>query len=376
MNKTLIALAITAALPVAAVADVTISGSLSSKYKNTGAIDTDSSLRVDSSEVLANGMTATAGFSITADTDDDTENSGTATLAGDFGTLTVGSIDADGAFQAGDVGGAVPDTTESTSSTASSVYGVHFSGTAAGLTIAAQVNANTGAGGSSAAAVAATGNVAGTVSGTASNYAAAVASTAKTKSTQLSATYEVNGLTVGYAYTSADVTDANTNAATGVVAHNGVHEGQSVVGASYAMGNLVVSVGKQNLKDTATSPDALVSATYTMTADALTIVAQADNSPSGDYQLNMSYALDGGFSVATEVDKGKTTIVSGTYTEGDMTFTVVRQDDNTTDASIALDYGNADLTVGRVGARAAGTVTGAIRAAAAEYSHVTYKVAF
>ena len=148
MNKTLIALAITAALPVAAVADVTISGSLSSKYKNTGAIDTDSSLRVDSSEVLANGMTATAGFSITADTDDDTENSGTATLAGDFGTLTVGSIDADGAFQAGDVGGAVPDTTDSTSSTASTVYGVHFSGSAAGLTVAAQVNANTGASGS------------------------------------------------------------------------------------------------------------------------------------------------------------------------------------------------------------------------------------
>ena len=36
-----------------------------------------------------------------------------------------------------------------------------------------------------------------------------------------------------------------------------------------------------------------------------------------------------------------------------MTFTVARQDDNTTDASIALDYGNADLTIGRVGARAA-----------------------
>ncbi len=74
----------------------------------------------------------------------------TATLSGDFGTLTVGSIDADGAFQAGDVGGAVPDTTDSTSSTASTVYGVHFSGSVAGLTVAAQVNANTGATGSSA----------------------------------------------------------------------------------------------------------------------------------------------------------------------------------------------------------------------------------
>ncbi|MDC0084764.1 porin [Oceanospirillaceae bacterium] len=363
MNKTLIALAITATLPVAAVADVTISGSLTSKYKNTGAIDTDSRLSVASSEVLANGMTATAGFSITADTDDDTENSGTATLSGDFGTLTVGSIDADGAFQAGDVGGAVPDTTDSTSSTASTVYGVHFSGTVAGLTVAAQVNANTGATGSGAV-TAAVDNVSGT-----SNYAAAT-DTTKTKSSQLSATYEVNGLTIGYGYASADAKDGNTTT------HNGVHEGQSAIGASYAMGDLVVSVGKQNLSDQgSTSPDALVSATYTMTADAITIVAQGDNAPSGDYQLNLTYAFSDNMTISSEVDKGKTTTMVGTYTEGDMTFTVARQDDDTTDASIALDYGNADLTIGRVGARAASHADIG-RNAAAEYSHVTYSVAF
>ena len=370
MNKTLIALAIAAALPVAAQADATISGTLTSKYKNTGAIDTDSRLSVASSEVLANGMTATATFSITADTDDDTENSGTATLSGDFGSLTVGSIDADGAFQAGDVGGAVPDTTDSTSSTASTVYGVHFSGSVAGLTVAAQVNANTGASGSSSAAAVATASTAGggTVAG--ALYVPAKASTALTKSTQVGVSYEVNGLTVGYAYASADAKDGNTTT------HNGVHEGQSAVGASYAMGDLVVSVGKQNLKDGGTtSKDALVSATYTMTADALTIVAQADNAPSGDYQLNLSYALSDAFSISSEVDKGKTTTMVGTYTEGDMTFTVARQDDNTTDASIALDYGNADLTIGRVGERAA-SHTNIGRAAAAQYSHVTYKVAF
>jgi len=359
MNKTLIALAIAATLPVAAVADVTISGSLSSKYKNKGTIDTDSSLRVDSSEVLANGMTATAGFSITADTDDDTENSGTASLAGDFGTLTIGSIDADGAFQAGDVGGAVPDTTDSTSSTASTVYGVHFAGNAAGLSVAAQVNASSGPVGSWAEKVAATAN------GAAANYAAEVASTLKTKSTQMSATYEVNGLSLGYAYASADAKDGNTTS------HNGVHEAQSAVGASYVMGDLVVSVGKQNLTNTGTvSKDALVSATYTMNVDALTIVAQADSAPSGDYQLNMAYAFSDNVTVSSEVDKGKTTTLVGTYAEGDMTFTVARQDDNTTDASIALDYGNADLTIGRVGARAA-SVTAIGRAAAAEYSHVT-----
>ena len=64
MNKTLIALAIAATLPVAAVADVTISGSLTSKYKNTGAIDTCTRLSIAFSEVLANGMTATASFAI------------------------------------------------------------------------------------------------------------------------------------------------------------------------------------------------------------------------------------------------------------------------------------------------------------------------
>jgi hypothetical protein len=140
------------------------------------------------------------------------------------------------------------------------------------------------------------------------------------------------------------------------------------------MGDLVVSVGKVNLKDTAVSPDALVSATYTMTADALTIVAQADNAPSGDYQLNLTYALTDSFSISSEVDKGKTTTMVATYSAGDMTATVAKQDDGTTDASISLDYGNADLTIGRVGARAGSA--GVNRADAAEYSHVSYSVAF
>jgi len=363
MNKTLIALAIAAALPVAAQADATISGTLTSKYKNTGAIDTDARLSLASSEVLANGMTATAAFVILADHDDDTENQGTATLTGDFGALTVGEIDADGAFQAGDVGGAVSDTTESTDGTASTVFGIHYAGSVAGLTVAVQVNANTGATGSGAVTAA-------TANGAAANYAKKT-DTTKTKGTQMSATYEVNGLSLGYAYASADATNAN-NANTG---HDGVHEGQTAVGAAYAFGDLVVSVGKQNLKDTADSPDALVSATYTMAIDAVTIKAQVDNTPSGDYQVNMSYALSDALSFSSEIDKGKTTTLVATYTAGNMTATVARQDDDTTDASISLDYGNADLTIGRVGARAGDASVGRDDDEA-EYSHVTYKVAF
>ena len=85
----------------------------------------DSRLSVTSFEVLANGMNATAGFFITADT----ENSGTAILSGDSGTLTFGSIDADGAIQAGDVGGAVSNITLSNNFASLSVHSVHYAGT-------------------------------------------------------------------------------------------------------------------------------------------------------------------------------------------------------------------------------------------------------
>jgi hypothetical protein len=341
MNKTLIALAIVAALPVAAQADATLSGSVNSKYTNAGVIDTDASLSITSSEVLANGMTATATFGILADHDDDTENQGTATLAGDFGMLSVGSIDADAAFQAGDVAGVVANTTESTDSTSSSVYGIHYAGTVAGLSVAAQLNAATGA----------------------DKVAEAIP-----KSSQVSATYDMNGLTFGYSYASG-AADAFSTAGHGtpVVANDGIDEAQSALGVSYAFGDLVVSAGKVNLKDsTKVSPDTVISATYTLTADALTVVAQMDNyhsaTDTNDYQINMSYALSDSISLSSEIDKSKTTTMVATYTAGSMTATVARTDDDTTDSSVALDLGNADLTLARNGGD--------------EETSVSYKVSF
>ena len=175
MNKTLIALAIAAALPVAAQADMTLSGSVTTEYTNTGVIDTDAALSVSASEVLANGMTATATFDVLGG-----EDQGSASLAGDFGTLTAGEIDADGAFQMGDVGGAVGNT-EDDDEGDTTVSGIHFTTTQAGLSIAAQVNASTGPD----------------------------ATTSEGRSTQMGATYDFNGITVGYSYASAD---ANTGA--------------------------------------------------------------------------------------------------------------------------------------------------------------------
>jgi len=328
MKKSLIALAIVAALPVAAQADATISGSVTTKYKNTGVINTDAALTIASSEVLANGMTATASIDVLGD-----ESQGIATLAGDFGTLTAGKIDSDGAFQAGDVASVVGDT-EDADSDGTTVYGLHYSGDMAGLAVAAQLNAST----------------------------AAHSSPGETKGTQMSATYDFNGLTVGYAYASADADNGETT---------GVNEGQSAFGVSYSFGDLVVTAGKQSLKAAAsTSPDTLISATYTFTADTLTVKAQVDNyyspSDSSDHQIDITFALNDAISVAAEVDKGNDTSLTATYTAGDLTAIVSRTDDGTTDASVALDYGNADLTVGRVGKTSETSA----------YTHVTYKVAF
>ncbi|MDC1341560.1 porin [Oceanospirillaceae bacterium] len=316
MNKTLIALAIAAALPVAAQADMTLSGSVTTEYTNTGVIDTDAALSLSASEVLANGMTATASLDVLAG-----ENQGSATLTGDFGSLTVGEIDSDGAFQAADVGGVVANT-EDADEGGTTVSGIHFTTTQAGLSLSAQLNATSGAD----------------------------AAVGETRSTQLGMTYDLNGLTVGYAYASADAD--STDGPTGVTA------AMNAFGVSYAFGDLVVTAGKQNLSASgAVSPDAIVSATYTMTVDALTVTAQTDTNPSGDYQIDLSYAMSDALTLSSEIDKGNTTTLVASYTSGDMTASVSKTDDGTTDASVALDFGNADLTLARNGGDADTSVT-------------------
>jgi len=310
MNKTLIALAIAAALPVAAQADMTLSGSVTSAYKNTGVIDTDAALSLSASEVLANGMTATASLDVLAG-----ESQGSASLTGDFGSLTVGEITNDAAFQSGDVADVVG-TSDDADDGDTTISGIHFSTTQAGLSLAAQVNAATGP----------------------------LGTETETKSTQMGATYDFNGLTVGYAYAS--------GAANGDAAVKGVEKAQTAFGASYTFGDLAVSAGKSSIAD-----EALVSATYTMAIDALTVVGQMDNTPTGDYQINLSYAMSDALTLSSEIDKGLTTTLVASYTSGDVTASVSKTDDGTTDASVALDLGNADLSVARNGGDADTTVT-------------------
>ena len=314
MNKTLIALAIAAALPVAAQADMTLSGSVTTEYTNTGVIDTDAALSVSASEVLANGMTATATFDVLGG-----EDQGSASLSGDFGTLTAGEIDADGAFQMGDVGAAVGNT-EDDDEGDTTVSGIHFSTTQAGLSIAAQVNASTGPD----------------------------ATTSEGRSTQMGATYDFNGITVGYSYASAD---ANTGTDAGIGGPiGGVTENMTAFGVAYTMGDITITAGKDSA-----DLDTDYNVSYSTSMDALSVTAQINND--SDIQIDLSYALSDSLTLSSEIDTGNTTTLVAAYTSGDMTATVAKTDDGTTDASVALDFGNADLTLARNGGDADTSVT-------------------
>jgi len=334
MNKTLIALAIAAALPVAAQADMTLSGSVSTNYTDQGIVDTDAALSLSASEVLANGMTATATFDVLSG-----ENQGSATLAGDFGTLTAGEITNDAAFQFGDVGGAVG-ATDDADDGGQAVSGIHFTTTQAGLSIAAQVNAATGANATVAAGTA--------------------AAPKETRSTQFGATYDFNGVTVGYAYASADADsglDASTAAANDTM-DAGVNSAMSAFGVAYTMGDITLTAGKDSVD---TDTDFVVS--YTTSMDALTVTAAMDND--SEYQIDLGYALAGGLALSAEIDSDATATSMGvSYTSGNLTASVTKTDDKTTDASVALDFGNADLELARDG----GTNNGE--------TSVTYTVAF
>ena len=265
MNKSIIALAIAAALPVAAQADATLSGSVEASVAAGGATTIASSVTLASSEVLANGMTATTSITLLGGA----TSAGTAGLSGDFGTLTLGSgIDDESGARKGDVAGVM-----GSAATANAVNGATYSGDLAGLSVAVAH---------------------GTV-------------------TSVGATYDFNGMTVGVAQ----------------------QEGASAFGATYSFGDLTVKAGKKS------GSDAVATATYSTTIDALTVTASVDNASATS--ASVAYTLDG-ITVTAEYD-GTDTAVSASYTSGDLTVTA----NSASKVTAALDLGNADLTVTRDG---------------------------
>lgn len=346
MKKSVIALAVAAAMPVAAQADVTISGSVKTSYEHSSTagktLDIDSRVNLDSTEVLANGMTATASIAMLADTDDDTENAGKAGLSGDFGTVTVGSaLDRDGAFQSGNIGSGVPIGLYETSDSASTSNAIHYSGDMAGLNVQAQVNAST----------------------------TADETTAQASATQVGATYKFEGLTVGAAYVNADMTTDNGTSGKTIKKGN-------TAGVSYTFGDFTAAYGKGSTMD-----DPVMSVAYAGAVGDLDLTAKyVDWGKTDTTYATASYTMDGlTLALDYDTDKGnsgsrmildgtKTSKVSATYVAGDMTAKVGSQWDGAVDYSVAFDLGNADVSVLREGKGDAATSVGK--------TSVKYSVAF
>jgi hypothetical protein len=315
MKKTVIAMAVAAALPITAQADSHLSGSVKASYDLTSkALDIDSDLDIAITEVLANGMTATASVDLS-----DGDNAGKASLEGDFGTLTVDSgMDRDGAFQSGVLVPVVAELYE-TADTASTANAIHYSGSMAGLNVQAQANA--------------------------SSTASGAAADTQASANQFAVTYDFNGINLGYATVDSDMTSG-----VGKTISNG-----NAVSATYSLGEVSVGDGKAS-----TSDDSVMMASYETTYGDVDLTASVYNwGGSSSTYGSASYTLDG-LTVALnyDSDKGvsgskgiaagsKTSTVTATYVAGDMTAKVNTQFDGSTDYSVALDLGNSDLSLER-----------------------------
>jgi len=318
MKKSLIALAVAAALPVAAQADFSLSGSVTAKVSDSSKVDTDTSFIVTVEEQLANGMTAKADFEVmVAD-----GNRGTASLAGDFGSLTAGAVDSDAAFQAGDVAELVDNTVDADDED-TKVQGFHVATNLGDMQMQLQRNAATGADGAIVANVA---------------------------STQMGLTYNLDGLSIGAAYSSADADTSRPG---------GVNTGINAYGFSYSFGDLTFQAGKQeNMK-------AQSKVAYTATMDAFALEATIWGGNTRSHKFVGTYTVNSGLSITATAEKNKDIKYGATYTAGDLTLDATVDSNDKDTISAALDMGNADLTLEVQDSNTANKVTS-----------LTYKVAF
>jgi hypothetical protein len=286
MKKSLIALAVAAALPVAAQADVTLSGSVSAEYTlgSNLAPTTEASLSASSSEVLSNGMTATASFDVLGN-----DAQGTISLAGDFGTVTGGT----GAATLSDV--ADSSATETDDEDAD-LNGISYAGSVAGLDVHVMAG---------------------------SFDEDDTAGTTLVDYVKYGASYDLNGLTISGSSTSEDdVAETSLSASYSfgdlTVSATKDEDADAVVKAAYSatMGDLAVSVS-------AASDDTWdLTATYTL--GDISITAE-DDEAAGGADISAAYA-SGALSVSVDSDSE----VTVGYDMGNADLAVVRDDDGTT----------------------------------------------
>jgi len=277
MKKSLIALAVAAALPVAAQAGTTISGSVEATATLGTSLSTavESALSIASTEVLTNGMTATASMNVLSGT-----TQGTVGLSGDFGTLSAGSSEG-----TNETDPAVPMT------------GVSYTGSFAGLSVnAAQGDYNQAD----------------------ADWVAAMG----TEYTKYGASYDFNGLALA----------ANNTNGTNKVTASYAFGDLTVSGSKSAGANAVVKAAySATLADLAVSVDASsddswnLDATYTLGGIALTIADGDDE----DVTISGKYTADAlTVSVASDSD------VTVSYDMGNADLELVR----TVGASTTVSY--------------------------------------
>jgi hypothetical protein len=319
MKKTVIAMAVAAVMPVAAQADITLSGSVSAEYTLGSNLvpTTEAKLTAESSEVLTNGMTATATFNVLGD-----KGQGTIGLEGDFGKVMAGTC----AKTLEDVADSAPNTDKAKAKTNDEdacLNGVSYTGEMAGFT----VNASKGQFDedarddkqivkkfqSSDVSVAAAG---------APNVDVAVHNGFDNKEimeyTTYGAEYDFNGLKVSGQSTTEGTGDAVTK-----------------FGAEYAFGDLTVSGSKSSGKD------AVVKAAFEQTMGDLAVEVSASSDDA--WELEAVYTMGDISITAEDGSKVEETKISAKYAYNDLSIEV----DSASKVTVGYDLGNADLSMVR-----------------------------
>ena len=309
----MIALAVAAAMPVAAQADATLSGNVEATYKDSAySVDADVTLSV--TEVLTNGMTASAELDL-LDGADGADAS--VSLAGDFGSITAGDgIAVNAGADAGDVAGLLTAADASDGDPAVG-DGLSYSGSFAGVTLGVATTSNSDYDNSSNSAI--------------------FGGTSNEGMTSIGAAYDFNGVSVGYASMKAD-------SGTSVTA----------IGAKYTVGDLSVYGGEANEKT-------VVGADYAMNVDALAITANVEDiDGTSTWEVNATYTL-GAISVGVEKENGKEVDLTASYSAGALSITYDEGETNE-ELIIGYDMGNADFEI--------------TRDTTADKTQVQYKVSF
>jgi predicted porin len=298
MKKTVIALAVASALPVAAQADVMLSGSVSAEYTLGSDLVpvTEAKLSASSSEVLANGITVTADFSVLGNGNGITsKDQGTVGLSGDFGSFTGGTSaiereteDADG-----------EDVYES-------VNGISYTGSFADMS----VNATVGTWDENSDA------------GEEGDMLNDGIDPDPEELVTYGASYDFNGLIISGQYTSETTFAGFATEAT-------------EMSASYTFGELTISGSKS------TGADVIVTAAYVADMGDLAVSVEADSD--NEWQMEATYTMGNLAVTAKDDQEDGGSEVSAKYAAGDLSLEV----DSDSTVIVAYNMGNADLSMTR-----------------------------